>query len=103
MVCKSEGTMMPEIKDFRGAFFWAADQQVGLGKTFRNRIAAAKSADPKKHKRLWQAMENICIHRYERQTGKKFTTWGDGTILQWLVDNLPAILKIIMSILAMFA
>ena len=91
-----------EINDFRSAFLYAASVQKNQSAATTKRIAKAAAADPKKHKRLWKAMENICAHRYERQTGNKIKSFGDGQFLQWLVDNLPTILKLIMSILAMF-
>jgi hypothetical protein len=89
---------------FREVFFQAASKAKGLKAADQKRLAKAQAADPKKHRRLWTAMENLCAHRFERQTGLKYGagTLGDGTFLKWLIDNLPTILKLVMTILAMF-
>lgn len=88
---------------FREALIRARNESKSLPASTRAKLTKAVEANPTKHKRLWKAAENVAIHRYEKQTGKQFTEWGDGTILKWLTDNLPALLKLLMTILAMFA
>lgn len=87
---------------FRDAFLQAASNHKGVSAYYAKRVKQAQDADPRSHRLLWKAMENIVVHRYERATGQKITTFGDGKFLQWLVDNLPTILTLVMKILAMF-
>ena len=52
---------------------------------------------------LGRVVENAILHSYERAQGKKIVGAPDwNAILQWLIDNGPTILKIIMSILVLF-
>lgn len=87
---------------FREAFLQSASDHKGVSAYYLERVKQARDADPKKHRLLWKAMENIVVHRYERATGQKVTSFGDGAFLKWLVDNLPTILTLLMKILALF-
>lgn len=56
-----------------------------------------------RHPRLWKMAENMVLASYERKTGTKIVGKPDwSTIIDWLITNGPAILKLIMSIIAMF-
>lgn len=56
-----------------------------------------------KHPRLWKMAENMVLASYERQTGTKIVGKPDwSSIIEWLITNGPAILKLIMSIIALF-
>jgi hypothetical protein len=90
--------------NFRTAFLAATRQRKDLSPALRAKLDRAAKADPARHKRLWMAMEHIVAHRYERETGQKITANFDWSkLMQWLIDNLPAILKIVASLLALFA
>lgn len=71
----------------------------------RQRKAFTKLADERKPRfpRLWKAMENIVVHRYEQDTGEKLVGAVDWSkLITWLTENLPTILKLIASILVLF-
>lgn len=53
---------------------------------------------PPRHKRFWVFLEHAVARHYERETGKRPPAdWKK--ILDWLIANLPAILKIILALL----
>ncbi len=49
---------------------------------------------------LWRAVQNLIEHRYEKSTGSK-ADWTAPAFLAWLIQNLPAIIKIVLLILSM--
>ena len=67
-----------------------------------NRAIKVGMSTPKSS-RYWNRVGDRTIKRYERKTGRKFVGWGDGAFLEWLVENLPSILQIVMSIISLFA
>ena len=89
---------------FREAFLVACDQNPKATAGHRRRIARVARTDPrnKRAARRWKRMEERTAKRYKAETGQTVTDFGDGQFLQWLIDNLPTILKLIMSILAVF-
>ena len=89
---------------FRESFILACDLNPAATRGQKRRIERARKADPRnaKTRKRWQRMEARVAKRYEKETGRKVSDWGDGTIIQWLIDNLPAILQLIMSLLMMF-
>lgn len=89
---------------FREAFITACDLNPNATRGHRRRIERARKADPRRPRtrKRWERMEERVRKRYEEETGKKAGEWGDGQMIDWLITNLPAILKIIMSILMMF-
>lgn len=88
---------------FREAFWHAAQQnrKVRIRRRLLDRIAAADAEEPR-FKRLWERMEDKAKARYMEDTGRTVTDFGDGQFLDWLVENLPKILEIVMTILALF-
>jgi len=89
---------------FREAFLIACDQNPKATVGHKRRIARARKADPRNKRvaRRWARMEERAVKRYKAETGQTVTDFGDGQFLQWLIDNLPSILKLMMSILAVF-
>ncbi len=89
---------------FREAFFVACEQNPAACKGKTALIAKARLADPRRAgvRLLWRRAEKKSVRQYERETGKKVASFGDGQFLDWLVNNLPKILQIITAILAMF-
>ncbi len=56
-----------------------------------------------KHPRLWKMAENMVLAAYERKTGVRLKGKIDwSSIIDWLVTNGPAILKLILSLIALF-
>ena len=45
-------------------------------------------------------LQSLLLHKYQHDTGATAIDWGN--FLTWLTTNMPAILQMIMSILAMF-
>lgn len=89
---------------FREAFFIACEQNPKACKGKTAMLAKARNADPRRPlvRSLWKRAEKKSVRQYERETGNKVGEFGDGAFLDWLVNNLPKILEIIMSILAAF-
>jgi hypothetical protein len=86
--------------NLREAILEAAKQRKGLEKRQKKVVAQLVATPLKGHPRFWAALEHIVIRRYERRTGKKFPgDWKD--LIDWLVANLPAILQIMILILAL--
>lgn len=47
-------------------------------------------------------LQSLLLHKYKHDTGNSISTIDWGAFLTWLTTNMPAILQMIMSILAMF-
>ncbi|MBU0846687.1 hypothetical protein KKH23_05805 [Patescibacteria group bacterium] len=87
---------------FREAFLLACDLHPTATKGRAKLLARVRRADVR-NKRVaarWARLEKKIGARYYKETGQKVGDWRD--ILQWLIDNLPAILKIILTILMLF-
>ena len=76
-----------------------AAQQAALT-TYQRAALVHAAHNANAHPLLWAAAEGITVHRYQRQTGK--TIGGPGfdwsTVLQWLIDNLPTIISLLLMI-----
>lgn len=60
---------------------------------------AANSARNENHPLLWRALENKMAREYEREHDQTVAQAGGWQqLLDWLVENLPAILKLIMTL-----
>jgi hypothetical protein len=55
-----------------------------------------------KHPRLARAIEERVLAGYEADNGKIVGAVDWAVVWEWLVENLPAILKLLLSILAIF-
>ena len=87
---------------FREAFLLACDLNPTATKGRAKLLARVRRADVR-NKRVaarWARLEAKVGARYYKDTGLKVGDWRD--ILDWLVSNLPAILKIILAILLLF-
>jgi len=54
------------------------------------------------HPRVGRIIRHIILHRYEKDTGIDVGTANWQTIIAWLLENLPAILKLILSFMSLF-
>jgi hypothetical protein len=54
------------------------------------------------HPFLGGILQSLLLHKYAHDTGTGLGTVDWGAFLTWLTTNMPAILQMIMSILAMF-
>ena len=52
------------------------------------------------HPILGGALQILLVHRYERQTGDTTFNWQN--FLNWLVQDLPTIIQVIMSLITVF-
>ena len=88
---------------FREAFLTACDQnkKVHIRRRLMRRVRSADPDEPR-IKRRWARMERRTAARYKADTGRTVTDFGDGQFLDWLIENLPAILELIMKLMAMF-
>lgn len=55
-----------------------------------------------KHPRISRIIKHVIEERYEAATGNDPGSVDWGTVIQWLVDSLPTILKLLMSLFAIF-
>jgi hypothetical protein len=56
-----------------------------------------KRAKEERHPLLWAALQNKAAHQYEQETGEKASAdWG--AFFEWLMENLPKILELIMKL-----
>ena len=53
-------------------------------------------------RRRWHITENLVIVAYEKDTGIKFTNWGDGKVVQWLLDHKAILIKIFLILIPFF-
>jgi hypothetical protein len=87
--------------DFRTAVLQASKS----AKLNARQRAKVDDASGEKHPRLWNAIESWTAWRYERDTGKKppmkagAIDWSK--IMDWLVANMPAIIKMIMVLFSL--
>ena len=82
---------------FRQAVLEAASRDPKLSRKFTK---ALESADNEDRRIFWGVAERVVTRRYRRATGKVGKIdWQKA--LAWLVENLPAILKILMSLLVL--
>jgi len=88
---------------FREAFLVACEQNPKALRGNTAMLKRVRNADPRRPivRALWRRAEKKSVAKYERETGQKVTAF-DGSFLTWLMENLPAILQAIMSILALF-
>jgi hypothetical protein len=87
--------------DFREALITTALDSNAVNSRQRKRFGALRAEGKPRFPRLWKAMESIVIHHYEQSTGTKLVGKVDwSNLLTWLTENLPTILKIIATILA---
>ena len=87
---------------FREAFLLACDLHPTATKGRAKLLARVRRADVR-NKRVaarWARLEKRIAAKYRKDTGQEVGDWRD--ILDWLVTNLPAILKIILTILMLF-
>lgn len=89
---------------FREAFLIACAQNPKATKRQKKQIARIARADPRKKRfgRLWTRMQKRTEKRYLKDTGKTVKDFGDGQFLDWLIENLPKILELIMKIMVLF-
>lgn len=87
---------------FREAFLIACLENPKAVKGNARLIARARDTSPMRPvaRRLWERMEKKVATRYRKETGQEVGDWQE--ILDWLVANLPAILQLIMTIIALF-
>lgn len=88
---------------FREAFLTACELNPKAMKGRMKFLTRLRKADPRCRvtRRLWDRMEKKVAARYR----KEFPHAGAidwGSILNWLITNLPAILQILMAILILF-
>ena len=84
---------------FRKAFTKACDDNLKASAKFYKRWQAAE-LDPADRRVFWSIAERIVSHRYRRATGHVGKIdWQ--AALDWLIQNLPAMLKILLTILMM--
>lgn len=64
------------------------------------KAAKVLSDNRNKHPLAWKSLHAAMSHRYERQTGEKAPAMGAdwSGLLDWLLENLPKILALIMAI-----
>ena len=93
---------------FREAFLFACTANPNGIRGKAKLIEAARKADIRRPavRRLWARAEKRVLTWYEREYGEPPETAAGAIdwqqIIQLLIDNLPAILQIILTILAMF-
>jgi len=88
---------------FREAFLLACELHPTATTGQKRLLNRIRQTDPRPAgaRRLWARMEKLAERRYRKETG--YTGAIDwGSILDWLVENLPAILQILMAILMLF-
>jgi hypothetical protein len=87
---------------FREAFLAACELNPKAMKGRSALLARLRRSDPRCRvtRRLWERMEKKVAARYRKETGQEVGDWRE--ILDWLIENLPAILQIIMTILMLF-
>lgn len=85
--------------DFKTAVM-RASANAELTRSAKEKLATFQGTS---HPRLLAACEHVAAHRYERATGKRLPTvngqldWSKAW--QWLIDNLPALLKLFAAFL----
>ena len=105
MVCSNlPKGCLPTGTTFREAFLVACDQNPRAIRGKTRLLRRVQRADPRRNRnaRRWARIEERTAARYKKDTGRVVTDFGDGHFLQWLIDNLPAILSLIMKLLALF-
>jgi hypothetical protein len=70
----------------------------------REELMEACATTEESHPRLWRLLEHAVAHRYERATHHKIPArdfdWQ--TIKQWIIDNWPQIVRVLITIIIMF-
>lgn len=86
--------------DFRTAFL-SACKKTKLNQ--RQQAAVASMENKRRFPRLWAAAEHAVARKYERETGNKVGANFDwSTIIQWMMDSLPAIIQMLMTLITIF-
>ena len=87
---------------FREAFLAACELNPKAMKGQAKLLARLRKADIRltRVRNRWALIEKRVVARYRKDTGKEVGDWR--TILDWLVENLPAILQILMAMLMLF-
>jgi len=82
---------------FRQAVLEAASRDPKLSRKFTRALEASDTED---RRIFWGVAERVVTRRYRRATGKVGKIdWQ--AALDWLIANLPAILKILLSLLVL--
>ncbi len=82
--------------NFKTMMLTAAGHATGRNKNLSSKMAGVKSPF------LWKSLENAVKHRYFEETGIKIGAGFDwSTILEWVIEALPILLKVILIIFAL--
>ena len=73
-----------------------------LTRSQRRRYERVAKLDTRRKERIWASWQEHAADAYERETGKKVKSFGDGTFIQWLVDNFDKWFPMLLKILALF-
>ena len=89
---------------FREAFLYACDRNPKACRGKAKLIRQAQQADfrNKRVAKRWERMEERMVGQYKDDTGRDVKEFGDGKFLDWLIENLPKLIQILMTILALF-
>lgn len=86
--------------DFREAVFEVLNKNAGVVASNRGQKAVRLANEKRGRKLLWRALENKVKDHYEEKTGQKAVNMDWGSLLGWLTDNLPTILKLLAALFA---